>query len=251
MNVQEINQLSNRIFTSFPMIFKLLNENSPNITGTLAAWQKMLATVTLQEANEVVDKWLDGRREPPKSYDADRVPLTIRSEAAFNRAERQSVVNSEKLQSRGRSSMGDPGFGNALVAMWALRDKQREGLIAEDDFEDEMNEVLKQIPAPRNMREQAYSCRLCQDTGRVRIYSHDTMQKCKKDANYEGVLEDNHIAACNCEQGTALHEAPNQKRTIARYSDGRHCLVRSCYRSDQLREIQAWVASFRKREWVA
>jgi len=251
MNATEINQLSDRIFTSFPMIFKLLNDNSPNMTGTLAAWQKMLAKVTIDEANEVVDKWLDGRREPPKSYDADRVPLTIRSEASFNRSERQREATSEQIHSRGRTATGDPGFGNALVAMWALREKQRSGAIDEIGFETEMQSVLRMIPEPKNMREERFSCRICRDTGRARVYGHATVQQCKQPGGYDGPIDDSDIAACNCEAGDPLHEAANQKQQIARYADSKHCLVKACYRHEQLREIHTWIASNRKRDWVA
>ena len=79
MTQSQFDELTRRIFIALPMAWKQLNENSPDIHETLLAWYRVLKDVTLEQANGVVDSWLDGKREPPKMYECDQVPFKIRA----------------------------------------------------------------------------------------------------------------------------------------------------------------------------
>ncbi len=97
MNRAEFDEFKERLFTAFPSFRTHINTKSDNPVGTLETWAMTLSTIELEEADAVLNSWLDGTVEPPKAFELDYVAILIRSRVGFKRNERSRYNTAKSL----------------------------------------------------------------------------------------------------------------------------------------------------------
>jgi hypothetical protein len=97
MNKAEWVIFQKELFTAFPGFGDYVSEKSQNPAGTLASWYTTLEEVSLSEAKEVLNEWLQGYQEPPKAYERDYIAIAIRSRIGFKRRERSKYDAAKKI----------------------------------------------------------------------------------------------------------------------------------------------------------
>jgi hypothetical protein len=97
MNRQEFNEFKERLFVAFPSFKLHVTSKSDNPVATLETWARTLSGVELEEADAVLNSWLDGSVEPPKAFELDYVAILIRSRVGFKRNERSRYQTAKSL----------------------------------------------------------------------------------------------------------------------------------------------------------
>ena len=80
MNATEAGKFFEKAFLAFPGLASWLRENSPDPAGTCSLWASTLSKVSADEAEAVLDGWLDGSiKEPPVGYKRETFALNVKA----------------------------------------------------------------------------------------------------------------------------------------------------------------------------
>ena len=246
MNDQEWTKVRDTLLSAFPDLMTKLSfiGGAEQVAGTSRMWRKTLEGYTAKECNRVIDEWVNGIN-PFRPNEWDRVALIMRARIGGIRTEERAVHSPAKQAFRLRPD--DEGFV-CMADIYAAMDARKRGEISEAEQERLTEAALKQIPARDPLSGPRFNCRLCRDSGLVRVYREHSVNELKRDSQFAGVIDDNDMVACNCSAGEVYANLP---KPFPRYSDGRFCMVNGVTRSQQLAEIGDWIASSTKHEWVA
>lgn len=76
----EAGKFFEKAFLAFPGLSAWLRENSPDPAGTCSLWAATLAKVSAEEADAVLDGWVDGSiKEPPVGYKRETFALNVKA----------------------------------------------------------------------------------------------------------------------------------------------------------------------------
>lgn len=76
----EAGKFFEKAFLAFPGLASWLRENSPEPAGTCSLWASTLSKVSADEAEAVLDGWLDGSiKEPPVGYKRETFALNVKA----------------------------------------------------------------------------------------------------------------------------------------------------------------------------
>jgi hypothetical protein len=247
MNDQEWTKVRDTLLSAFPDLMTKLSfiGGAEQVAGTSRMWRETLKGCTAEECYRVIGQWVRGEKEPFRSNEWDRVALILKARIGGMRNEErlQNAPSKQKFRLR----PNDSGFG-VMSAIFAAIDARKSGDIDEAEVERLTEAALKQIPARDPLSGPRFNCRLCRDSGLVRVYREHSVNELKRDSQFAGIIDDNDMVACNCSAGEVYS---NLSKPFPRYSDGRFCMVNGVTRSQQLAEIGDWIASSTKHEWVA
>jgi hypothetical protein len=86
MNTTEAGKFFQKAFLAFPGLASWLRENSTDPAGTCSIWASTLAKVSADEADAVLDGWVDGSiKEPPTGYKRETFALNVKALALAER----------------------------------------------------------------------------------------------------------------------------------------------------------------------
>lgn len=80
MTPLEAGKFFEKAFLAFPGLASWLRENSTDPAGTCSLWATTLAKVSADEADAVLDGWIDGTiKEPPTGYKRETFALNVKA----------------------------------------------------------------------------------------------------------------------------------------------------------------------------
>jgi hypothetical protein len=97
-------------FVAFPGVLEWVNEKSPQPKETIKIWAKTIAKVTLEEAREVLTRWLDGDCSRPKPYEREVFAVLLR----------ESVIDLRTSRNRGRALAEQQSILSEGGEKWSL-----------------------------------------------------------------------------------------------------------------------------------
>lgn len=105
MTEPEFEVFFNASLAAFPGLGEWLQRNSPDVPRTVASWRKTLERVTAEEANKVLDGWIDGSiKNPPVGFRREVFAQEVRSLVATWRDE--SLRESQREEQFRKSHVG-------------------------------------------------------------------------------------------------------------------------------------------------
>jgi hypothetical protein len=101
MTQTEFDDFYKRLFIAFPGLREHVNAKSNQPKATLAVWQRTLAEVAIEEADAVLDDWIEGRASPPAGYERDYTAILIRQRVLHRRSKERALIdNDQRLRQR-------------------------------------------------------------------------------------------------------------------------------------------------------
>ena len=141
MNQTEAGKFFQKAFLAFPGLASWLRENSTDPAGTCSIWASTLAKVSADEADAVLDGWIDGSiKEPPTGYKRETFALNVKALAMGLRdqAKREQVREELWIKSnRGKyqPSAAFKSVAKPFMAMMAERDRAINGEITWAEYD--------------------------------------------------------------------------------------------------------------------
>jgi hypothetical protein len=141
MNQTEAGKFFQKAFLAFPGLASWLRENSTDPAGTCSIWASTLAKVSADEADAVLDGWIDGSiKEPPTGYKRETFALNVKALAMGLRdqAKREQVREELWIKSnRGKyqPSSAFKSVAKPFMAMMAERDRAINGEITWAEYD--------------------------------------------------------------------------------------------------------------------
>lgn len=151
MTPAQFDEFTRQLFVAFPSFNSALESHSPDKAGTLKVWFSVLNGIDFPEAMQVLGNWINGRREPPKTYEYDRIALIVRASALFDRDKGRQESESqrrarEKREATGtRKAMIDYGIDAAFQDGLLLSAKLRSGEISQYEFNERVATIVKEV----------------------------------------------------------------------------------------------------------
>ena len=125
----------------FPGWSKWVQENSPDLSRTLARWASVLSDVKAEEGLSVLNRWLHGTIPAPKAYEYEHFILHVKSVVQMDRSKANSRYDSEQNRARQEKAKSKRSpvmvkIGQAYLAMCAEREKANSGMQTKEQAED-------------------------------------------------------------------------------------------------------------------
>jgi hypothetical protein len=149
MNPIEAGIFFQKAFLAFPGLASWLRENSTDPAGTCSIWASTLAKVSADEADAVLDGWIDGSiKEPPTGYKRETFALNVKALAMGLRdqAKREQVREELWIKSnRGKyqPSAAFRSVAKPFMAMMAERDRAINGEITWVEYDRLVDEITE------------------------------------------------------------------------------------------------------------
>ena len=149
MNQTEAGKFFQKAFLAFPGLASWLRENSTDPAGTCSIWASTLAKVSADEADAVLDGWVDGSiKEPPTGYKRETFALNVKALAIGLRdqAKREQVREELWVKSnRGKyqPSAAFKSVAKPFMAMMAERDRAIQGEITWAEYDRLVDEITE------------------------------------------------------------------------------------------------------------
>jgi hypothetical protein len=149
MNPIEAGAFFQKAFLAFPGLASWLRENSTDPAGTCSIWASTLAKVSADEADAVLDGWIDGSiKEPPTGYKRETFALNVKALAMGLRdqAKREQVREELWIKSnRGKyqPSAAFKSVAKPFMAMMAERDRAINGEITWVEYDRLVDEITE------------------------------------------------------------------------------------------------------------
>ena len=149
MNTTEAGKFFQKAFLAFPGLASWLRENSTDPAGTCSIWASTLAKVSADEADAVLDGWIDGSiKEPPTGYKRETFALNVKALAMALRdqAKREQVREELWIKSnRGKyqPSAAFKSVAKPFMAMMAERDRAIKGEITWAEYDRLVDEITE------------------------------------------------------------------------------------------------------------
>jgi hypothetical protein len=149
MNQTEAGKFFQKAFLAFPGLASWLRENSTDPAGTCSIWASTLAKVSADEADAVLDGWIDGSiKEPPTGYKRETFALNVKALAMGFRdqAKREQVREELWVKSnRGKyqPSAAFKSVAKPFMAMMAERERAINGEITWAEYDRLVDEITE------------------------------------------------------------------------------------------------------------
>jgi hypothetical protein len=149
MNPIEAGAFFQKAFIAFPGLASWLRENSTDPAGTCSSWASTLSKVSADEADAVLDGWIDGSiKEPPTGYKRETFALNVKALAMGLRdqAKREQVREELWIKSnRGKyqPSAAFRSVAKPFMAMMAERDRAINGEITWVEYDRLVDEITE------------------------------------------------------------------------------------------------------------
>ena len=149
MNTTEAGKFFQKAFLAFPGLASWLRENSTDPAGTCSIWASTLAKVSADEADAVLDGWVDGSiKEPPTGYKRETFALNVKALAMGLRdqAKREQVREELWIKSnRGKyqPSAAFKSVAKPFMAMMAERERAINGEITWVEYDRLVDEITE------------------------------------------------------------------------------------------------------------
>jgi hypothetical protein len=149
MNTTEAGKFFQKAFLAFPGLASWLRENSTDPAGTCSIWSSTLAKVSADEADAVLDGWVDGSiKEPPTGYKRETFALNVKALAMGLRdqAKREQVREELWIKSnRGKyqPSAAFKSVAKPFMAMMAERERAINGEITWVEYDRLVDEITE------------------------------------------------------------------------------------------------------------
>jgi hypothetical protein len=149
MTEPEFDKFYKSLFVAFPSFRDFVNRQSPDPVGTLKTWFATLRNVTYDEADFVLQSWINGtgRGEPPKAYEQQFVARVILAQVEFRRNESNKFYVAKKLWEEKNAKQSETVKDDLLpmqycfaMAASALA-KQKRGEITRRDYDAELKRI--------------------------------------------------------------------------------------------------------------
>jgi hypothetical protein len=150
MTPNEAKTFFRKAFTAFPGLQSWLNENSPDIAGTLSAWAKTLATVEFNQAVEVLDGWIDGSiKDPPTGYKRETFAINVKAIVARQNEDSHKEIAREEQWRKSNRGRYQPSEAFRSVAkpffeILKLRAEVMAGRLDSNACEVEVDRIVEQ-----------------------------------------------------------------------------------------------------------
>ena len=151
MTEKEFEGFYDRLFVAFPALKEHLNGKSSNPLATLAVWQRTLAEVTIEEADAVLDDWIEGRASPPAGYERDYTAILIRQRVLHRRSKERALIdNDQRLRQRIeakqlRQALSGLGVDTAFELCLRANGKLQRGEIDRRQWLVELDQICSKI----------------------------------------------------------------------------------------------------------
>ena len=148
MTPAEATQFFESAFIAFPGLAAWLRETSTDGAATCSVWARTLAKVTLDEANYVLDGWIDGTIEdPPTGYRRESFALHVKAIALKEREIRNKELEREKQWIKSNRGNYQPSAAFKAIAkpyfrMMEWKDRLWEGEISDSEYQTKVDEIV-------------------------------------------------------------------------------------------------------------
>lgn len=149
MNQTEAGKFFQKAFLAFPGLASWLRENSTDPAGTCSIWASTLAKVSADEADAVLDGWVNGSiKEPPTGYKRETFALNVKALALQMRSELRKELDREEQWIKSNRGKYIPSAAFRSIAkpfMRMLEHKSRlvEGEITHAEYDRLIDEITE------------------------------------------------------------------------------------------------------------
>jgi hypothetical protein len=149
MNQTEAGKFFQKAFLAFPGLASWLRENSTDPAGTCSIWASTLAKVSADEADAVLDGWVDGSiKEPPTGYKRETYALNEKALAMGLRDQAKREQVREELWVKSNRGKYQPSAAFKSVAkpfmeMMAERERAINGEITWAEYDRLVDEITE------------------------------------------------------------------------------------------------------------
>jgi len=140
----EYKQFIERSFAAFPGLHEWVESKSPEPSETLGFWARSLKSVSIEDANKVLDGWCDGSiTDPPVGFRREMFALDVRAISQRWRDDRRKQQQHVEIDSHDRSHRRrSVALSPYIARLIDVGDMFKRGDISERECDDRMERIV-------------------------------------------------------------------------------------------------------------